>query len=29
MPNTDWTFTLDHAEALGIGTRQYELITVK
>ena len=29
MPNTDWTFTLDHAQALGIGTREYELITVK
>jgi uncharacterized protein len=28
-PNTDWTITLNHAEALGVGTRQYELITVQ
>lgn len=28
-PGTDWTITLTHAEELGIGTRQYELITVK
>lgn len=28
-PGTDWTTTLAHAEELGIGTRQYELITVK
>ena len=28
-PGTDWTVTLAHAESLGIGTRQYELITVK
>lgn len=28
-PSTDWTITLNHAEAIGIGTRQYELITVK
>ncbi|MEA5047350.1 MAG: DUF362 domain-containing protein [Eubacteriales bacterium] len=28
-PGTDWTITLAHAEELGIGTRQYELITVK
>ena len=28
-PNTDWTITLNHAEAIGVGTRQYELITVK
>ena len=26
---TDWTMTLAHAEAIGLGTRQYELITVK
>jgi len=28
-PGTDWTVTLRHAEELGLGTRQYELITVK
>jgi uncharacterized Fe-S center protein len=28
-PTTDWTFTLAHAQSLGIGTREYELITVK
>ncbi len=28
-PRTDWTLTLAHAEALGIGTRAYELVTVK
>ena len=28
-PETDWILTLQHAEALGIGTRQYELVTVK
>jgi len=28
-PITDWTITLNHAEAIGVGTRQYELITVK
>lgn len=28
-PETDWEVCLDHAEKLGIGTRQYELITVK
>ena len=28
-PATDWTYTLIHAEALGIGTRKYELVTVK
>lgn len=28
-PNTDWEVCLDHAEKLGIGTRQYELITVE
>ncbi len=28
-PGTDWTITLDHAEAIGVGTRAYELITVK
>ncbi len=28
-PRTDWTITLRHAEAIGVGTRQYELITVK
>lgn len=28
-PNTDWRVTLEHGERLGIGTREYELITVK
>lgn len=28
-PNTDWQVGLDHAEKLGIGTRQYELVTIK
>ena len=28
-PGTNWEVTLDHAEKLGIGTRQYELIEVK
>ena len=28
-PNTNWTSTLIHAEELGLGTRKYELITVK
>lgn len=28
-PDTDWAAGLDHAEKLGIGTRQYELITMK
>ncbi len=28
-PGTDWSAALKHAEALGLGTRQYELITVK
>ena len=28
-PGTDWTVALAHAEELGLGTRQYELITVK
>ncbi len=28
-PGSDWTFTLDHAEKIGVGTQQYELITVK
>lgn len=27
--NTDWRVTLEHAEKLGVGTRNYELITVK
>ncbi len=29
MPNTDWRVCLEHCEKLGIGTRSYELITVK
>ena len=28
-PDTDWTVTLRHAEEIGVGTREYELITVK
>lgn len=28
-PETDWEVQLSHAEALGLGTRQYELVTVK
>jgi uncharacterized Fe-S center protein len=28
-PSTDWTSTLIHAEELGLGTRKYELVTVK
>ena len=28
-PNTDWTITLRHAEEIGLGTRKYELVTVK
>ena len=28
-PDTDWTVCLAHAEKLGIGTRQYALVTVK
>lgn len=28
-PNTEWKSCLDHAEKLGIGTQEYELITVK
>ena len=28
-PNTNWATTLIHAEKLGVGTRKYELITVK
>jgi uncharacterized Fe-S center protein len=27
-PNTDWKTCVEHAEKIGIGTRQYELITV-
>ena len=27
-PSTDWTIQLEHAEKLGIGTRQYRLVTV-
>ncbi len=27
-PNIDWRVALEHAEKLGIGTRQYELITI-
>ena len=29
FPTTDWRVCLEHAEALGIGTREYELIQVK
>ena len=28
-PGTDWRVTLEHAELLGIGTRQYDLVTVR
>ncbi len=28
-PDTDWAAGLDHAEKLGIGTREYELVVVK
>ena len=28
-PGTDWSLTLAHAEAIGVGTRQYTLIPVK
>ena len=28
-PNTSWAETLEHAEHIGIGTREYELITMK
>ncbi len=28
-PNVSWAETLEHAEKLGIGTREYELITMK
>ena len=28
-PTTNWEIQLEHSEKLGIGTRQYELITVK
>lgn len=27
-PNTDWQSCLDHAEKIGLGTREYELITL-
>jgi len=29
FPNTDWNVQLDHAVKMGLGTRKYELITVK
>lgn len=29
FPNTDWRVTLRHAEEIGMGTLQYELVTVK
>ena len=28
-PNTSWAETLEHAEKIGVGTREYELITMK
>ena len=28
FPETNWISALDHAEKLGIGTRQYELIKI-
>ena len=27
-PNVDWKTTLEHAEKIGLGTREYELVTV-
>ena len=27
-PTTDWVHTLDHAEKIGIGTKDYELIQI-
>ncbi len=29
FPTTDWRVTLEHGEKLGVGTREYELVTVK
>ncbi len=29
FPTTDWRVTLEHAEKLGVGTREYELVTVR
>ena len=29
FPNTDWRVTLEHAEKLGIGTRDYEIVEIK
>lgn len=28
-PNVAWKETLDHAEKIGLGTREYELITME
>ena len=28
-PNTRWQDCLNHAEAIGLGTQNYELITIK
>ena len=28
-PTTNWVSCLDHAEKLGLGTRSYDLVTVK
>jgi uncharacterized Fe-S center protein len=28
-PNVRWKETLEHGEAIGLGTRSYELITLK
>jgi len=29
FPTTDWRVTLEHAEKLGIGSREYEIVNVK
>jgi hypothetical protein len=26
FPNTDWNAQLEHAEAIGLGSREYELV---
>lgn len=28
-PNVDWKTTLEHAEKIGLGTREYELVRVR
>ena len=29
QPSTDWRSCLEHAEKIGLGTREYELVVVK